>query len=296
MAMTPTTERFEFARGAGAKPAAVLHRPGVMAELRSGVDVPWVLVRAILIIALATVVCAVVGCGSGNAVSGEVRFHRDVDLPDGATVTVWLLDTTLIDAPAVELGRDVIENAERLPVRFSIEYDRSETDERNEYSLRASVELDNELLYINDTVHTVLTRDAPLNRDVGVISVHPYDRCVEPLPGLIYSSFWNNEPPDDAILRVRLWDVSEPEGRFVVTETSFGKLGEFPIAYELPYDGVEIGRHRRYEIEADIWFDGELQLHIPANPEWRRAYLLHCPNDDLQIVHDVFPVSEYPAE
>ena len=256
----------------------------------------WAIVHAISIVSLVTGACAFVGCASGNSVSGEVRFHRDVDLPDGATVTVVLLDTTLIDAPAVELGRDVIEDVERLPVRFSIEYDRSEIDERNEYALQASVELGDELLYINDTVHTVLTRAAPLNRDVEVISVDPYDRCIEPLPGLIYSSFWDGEPPDDAVLRVRLWDVSEPEGRFVVAEGSFEELGGFPIAYELPYEGVEISRHHRYEIEAEIWFGGELQLHIPANPEWRRAHLLHCPTGDLPIVHDVFPVSDYPAE
>lgn len=245
---------------------------------------------------VAVLACATAGCRSGNTVSGEVRFHRDVDLPDGATVTVELLDTSLADASAIELGRDVIPNAERLPVRFSIQYDPGQIDGHAEITLSARVELGDQLLYINDTVHPVLTRGAPRNSDVRVISVSEFDQCVEPLPGQIHSSFWDGDLPDDAVLEIRLWDISEPEARFVVVEASFEDLGSFPIHFELPYEGVEISRHHRYELEANIWFEGELQFHIP-NPDWRRTVLPYCPNgDDLSIVNDVFPVSEFPAE
>lgn len=246
--------------------------------------------------AVSLVACAVTACGSADTVSGEVRFHRDVDLPEGATVTVLLLDTSLADASAIELGRDVIEDAEQLPIRFSIQYDSGDIDGRAEITLQAEVELGNQLLYINDTVHPVLTRGNPRNSDVQVISVSEFDRCVEPLRGQIHSSFWDGNLPDDAVLEVRLWDVSEPEERIVVVEARFKDIGEFPIRFELPHEGVEISRHRRYELEANIWFDGELQFHIP-NPEWRRTVLPYCPDgDDLSIVNDVFPVSEFPAD
>jgi len=245
---------------------------------------------------LAALACVAAACGSASTVSGEVRFHRDVDLPEGATVTVLLLDTSLADASAIELGRDVIENAEQLPIRFSIQYDSSDIDGRAEITLQAEVELGNQLLYINDTVHPVLTRGAPRNSDVQVISVSEFDQCVEPLRGQIHSSFWDGDLPDDAVLEIRLWDVSEPEERFVVVEVSFKDLGEFPIHFELPHEGVQISRHHRYELEANVRFDGELQFHIP-NSEWRRTVLPYCPDgDDLSIVNDVFPVSEFPAE
>lgn len=257
---------------------------------------PRVVVHAIWVAILAAAAGAGAACGSGDTVSGEVRFHRDVDLPDGATVTVKLLDTSLADASAVELGAVVIENAERLPVAFSIEYDPSKVDSRAEITLQARVEVGADLLYINDTVHPVLTRGNPRNSDVQVISVSEFDQCVEPLPGEIHSGFWEGDLPDDAVLEVRLWDVSEPDERFVVVEASFDNLGSFPIEFELPHEGVEISRHHRYELEANIWFDGELQFHIP-NPEWRRTVLPYCPDgDDLMIVNDVFPVSEFPAE
>ena len=236
-----------------------------------------------------------VACGSTSTIGGEVRFHRDVDLPDGAIVTVKLLDTSVADASAIELGCDVIENADSLPVRFSIEYDPAEVEGRAEITLSARVEVGDQLLYINDTVHPVLTRGNPRNSDVRVISVNEFDQCVEPLPGQIHSAFWDGDLPNDAILEIRLWDVSEPEERFVVVEARFQDLGDFPINFELPNDGVEISRHHRYELEANIWFDDELQFHIP-NAEWRRTILPHCPNDDLMIVNDVFPVSEFPAE
>lgn len=256
----------------------------------------WFLVHVMWIALFTALACAAVACGSANAVSGEVQFHRDVYLPDGATVTVKLLDTSYADADAIELGRDVIENAQQLPIQFTIEYDPADIEDRAEITLSARVEVDDELLYINDTVHPVLTQGNPRNSDVQVISISEFDQCVEPLPGQIHSSFWDGDLPGDAILEIRLWDVSEPEARFLVVEASFEDLGSFPIHFELPHEGVEISRHHRYELEAEIWFDGELQFHIP-NPEWRRTVLAYCPDgDDLSIVNDVFPVSEFPAE
>ncbi len=251
------------------------------------------LVAAVAGFALLTLACG--DGGSSNTISGAVRFVREVELPDGATVTVKLLDTSLADASAIELGEDVIENVDRLPVQFRIEYDPGQIEDRNEYSLQARVEIGDELLYINDTVHPVLTGGAPRNSDVQVISVNEFDQCVEPLAGQLHSSFWDGDLPDNAVLHVRLWDISEPEERFLITEASFEDIGEFPIEFELPHEGVEISRHHRYELEAEIWYDGELQFHIPM-AEWRRTILAHCPCNDSMIVNDVFPVSEFPAE
>ena len=50
-----------------------------------------------------------------------------------------------------------MKNAESLPVAFSIEYDPDEVDSRAEITLQARVEVGDDLLYINDTVHPVLT-------------------------------------------------------------------------------------------------------------------------------------------
>ena len=121
--------------------------------------------------------------GPTGAVTGEVRSAREVALPEGTVVTIKLLDTTLADASSMELGRDVIENADRLPVSFRIEYDRDRLSDRNEYSLSAHVRHGDDLLYVNDTVHPVLTRGAPGDSDVVVVSTNPLDTCVAPPAG-----------------------------------------------------------------------------------------------------------------
>ena len=246
-------------------------------------------------ITMLAVSCAVAACGSANTVSGEVRFHRDVDLPDGATVIVMLLDTSLADGPGLILSRDVILDAERLPVRFRIEYEPEGFDDRNEYTLSAYVKVDGELLYINDTVHPVLTRGAPRHSDVTVISVNPVDVCREPLPVLIRLSHGSPELQPDAELRVRLVDVSDPGDPLVLSAASRGGFGSFPIAIDLPHDGVSIDRHRRYELEAEVWIGGERRYHIPR-ADWRRAVLSHCPDQDSPIINDVFPSQEFEDE
>lgn len=257
------------------------------------------LVSHALFVAVFAVVAAVAAAcgssGSAGVITGEVRFAREVDLPEGAVVTVRLLDTSLADASSVELGRDVIVGAERLPVRFRIEYDPDRVSDRNEYSLSADVRRGDDLLYINDTVHTVLTRGAPRNSDVTVVSTNPFDACVEPLPGVLHSSFDDRDLPADAVLHVRLVDVTDPDAPVVVTQTTRGDLGDFPLDFELPHEGVEISRHHRYELEAEIVAGDELLYHIPRE-EWRRKWLPHCPNDDLQLITDVFPAGEFPEE
>ena len=148
---------------------------------------------------------------------------------------------------------------------------------------------------MNDSVHVVLTRGAPSDRDVVDVSTDPFDTCVEPLPGQIHSGFGDDDLPADAILDVRLVDVTEPEARVVITETTRGDIGKFPIEFDLPAEGVEISRHRAYELEAEIVVGAELLYHIPR-VEWRRIWLPHCPNADLRIVNDVLPVSEFPRD
>ncbi|MDE2838271.1 MAG: YbaY family lipoprotein [Chloroflexota bacterium] len=254
--------------------------------------------RFVVVAALAVLLTAASACGSNGSdgsISGEVRFAREVDLPEGAVVTVTLLDTSLADAGATELGRAVIEGVDRLPVRFRIAYDRSRISDRAEYSLHADVQHGGDLLYINDTDHPVLTRGAPGDSDVVVVSTNPFDTCVEPLPGEIHSSFADEALPADAVLTVRLVDVTQPEESVVVTEVSRGNLEGFPIEFELPHHGVRISRHHRYELEAEISAGGELLYHIPT-AEWRRIWLPHCPGGELRLVNDVFPDDRFPME
>ena len=113
--------------------------------------------------------------GAGEELSvmaGEVVWERGaVKLPAGAVLTVTLADTSLADAPWVVITEQVIEDAAELPAAFRLSYDAAEIEARREYTLSARVEVEGRLIYINDTVHTVLTGGSPATSDVTVIAV-----------------------------------------------------------------------------------------------------------------------------
>lgn len=110
--------------------------------------------------------------GAAAVMTGRVIWQGgDVQLPDGAVLTVTLADTSIADASWTVISQQIIEDAPRLPAAFRLEYDPTEIDERSEYSLSASVDLGDRLLYTNDTVHTVLTRGSPAQSDIEVIAV-----------------------------------------------------------------------------------------------------------------------------
>ena len=107
-----------------------------------------------------------------TVMTGRVLWQGgDVQLPDGAVLTVTLADTSIADAAWTVISQQVIEDATRLPAAFRLEYDPTKIDERSEYTLSASVDLGDQLLYTNDTVHAVLTRGAPAESDIEVIAV-----------------------------------------------------------------------------------------------------------------------------
>ena len=110
--------------------------------------------------------------GAATVMTGRVVWQGgDAQLPDGAVLTVTLADTSIADAAWTVISQQVIEDARQLPAAFRLGYDPSEIDERSEYTLSARVELGDQLLYTNDTVHTVLTRGAPAESDIEVIAV-----------------------------------------------------------------------------------------------------------------------------
>ena len=147
--------------------------------------------RATIIARLLAVALLAVACGSSaqpadqtnqtngddrsgplTAMTGNVVWENGpVELPDGAVVTVTLADTSLADAPWQVIVQQVIEDADALPLAFRLEYDPAAIDERFEYTLSASIELGERLIYINDTVHTVLTGGSPAESDVTVVAV-----------------------------------------------------------------------------------------------------------------------------
>jgi len=103
------------------------------------------------------------GCSKAATVTGTITYVEKIALPsEGVVVTVKIEDVSRADAPAVTIGQQVIENPEQqVPIPFEIEYNPADIDERYVYALRARIEVDGKLWFINSSRYAVITRGNP---------------------------------------------------------------------------------------------------------------------------------------
>jgi putative lipoprotein len=104
-------------------------------------------------------------------VTGTLTYRERIALPPGAVAEVWLLDTSLADAPSVEIAYQEIEEPGSPPISFALEYDTSKIQEGMQYSVRARIRHADQLLFTTDTHYPVLTRGAGNTADVLLIMV-----------------------------------------------------------------------------------------------------------------------------
>lgn len=129
--------------------------------------------RLILLPLLILLAVIVVACGSQSSVTGEITFEGAGAIPDDATITVQIQDTSLADAPAEVMGEQVITNAGEFPVSYDVSYDEGQIEDNHTYTMSARITgSDGSLLYINDTAIMVITRGSPTEDvEIPVIQV-----------------------------------------------------------------------------------------------------------------------------
>ena len=203
----------------------------------------------LLMMALVTAACVAQQAApqGGTAVmEGRVWFaDGEVALPDGAVATVSLLDTSLQDVAATLIGRQTLAVAS-LPFDFRIEYDPSRIEERNEYSLQARIERDGGLLYINDTVHTVLTGGSPAQSDIEVIRIAPADAGESSASVSVRVSVADGaEVPPGSEVTATLVYLHRPDE--VIVERAVPAVA-FPVELSLRYDAAGLDSTYTYEL------------------------------------------------
>ncbi len=107
-----------------------------------------------LLLALAMVA----GCANDAVVTGTVTYREKIALPADAVVEVVLQDVSRADAPARELGRVRLTDAGQPPLDFAIAYDPAAIDSAHTYAVRARITVGDELRFVTDRRHPVLTR------------------------------------------------------------------------------------------------------------------------------------------
>ncbi|HWK65081.1 MAG TPA: YbaY family lipoprotein [Rhizobiaceae bacterium] len=90
-----------------------------------------------------------------RTISGEVTYRERIALPSNAVLTVELADVSLADAPASIIGKQVIDPAGQVPIRFTIKFDPAVIQPNTQYALQARITVDDTLWFINDTRYTI---------------------------------------------------------------------------------------------------------------------------------------------
>jgi uncharacterized lipoprotein YbaY len=97
-----------------------------------------------------------------QAVTGQVVAAEGSTLPEKNQVEVQVLDVSLADAPATQVGGQIIADVKQFPIPFEASYDAGAIDPRYTYALNVRItDEQGNLLYINTQAYPVLTRDNP---------------------------------------------------------------------------------------------------------------------------------------
>lgn len=80
---------------------------------------------------------------------GSVIYRERMMLPPGSDLEIQLQDVSRADAPASVLATVMMTPEGGPPYPFSIDYNPAQIDDRMQYALRATIRLDNRLLFTN---------------------------------------------------------------------------------------------------------------------------------------------------
>ncbi|MEX0350519.1 MAG: YbaY family lipoprotein [Paracoccaceae bacterium] len=145
-----------------------------------------------------------------GTVEGIATYRERIAVPPGAVLQVKLVDISRADAAAVELsGKRYALTG--VPAEFSLDYDDALIDNNRSYAVEASILLDEQLLFTNDTVHPVLTRGGTNTVDMVLVKVSASE--------------------ETQVLDNSKWQVSEMAGELVASEKkpeiAFSEDGQF---------------------------------------------------------------------
>jgi putative lipoprotein len=180
------------------------------------------------------------GGGSGR-VSGTLYWRERIALRPGSVAEVWLLDTSLADAPARELAYARIENPGGPPVPFELEYDPGRIDDRHQYGLRATIRADGRLLFTTDTHYPVLTRGAGQSAELLLVMVNRApSRPDASLAGTYWKLVWVDGRPYDHAPGVRQLHLkfTADDGRV----SGFTGCNSLTGSYRTEADQIDLGQ------------------------------------------------------
>ncbi|KAF9208705.1 hypothetical protein BGZ49_007889 [Haplosporangium sp. Z 27] len=203
-----------------------------------------------------------------------VTSTSNASISPNSRLTVQLLDVSLMDAPSVILGEQVIltgpSESLSFPIPYNVTYDARQIHPHQSISVAARVvdiaSADEDLTWISTTRNSVLTHGNPSNDvDVEVQPIHSHDPVtsvpLRTLSGTIVPSenvvaSRRRIGPNSKVL-VQLLDVSLMDAPSVTLSEQILVTGAndtmlFPIEFSLQYDPEHIEERNSYSVSVRV--------------------------------------------
>lgn len=114
-------------------------------------------------------------------ITGSVSYRQRIALPEGAVVQVRVEDISRQDAPSEVIAESSTPvGVGQVPLPFVVEVDDALIEPSHRYAVRARVTVAERLLFTTDTVHPVLTHDAPNEATITLVAVPRTDPQARP--------------------------------------------------------------------------------------------------------------------
>jgi uncharacterized lipoprotein YbaY len=104
-------------------------------------------------------------------ISGTITYRERLALTDRARAEITLVDVSRQDVAAPVLARQVLSAPGQVPIRFELEFQPADIDERMAYAVRAKIYDRGRLLFTTDTHTPVLTRGAGREAHLLLVAV-----------------------------------------------------------------------------------------------------------------------------
>lgn len=121
-------------------------------------------------------VSALSGCAThepnkDSFITGEASYRERIAMLPGIRFEAVLQDVSLADAPAVEIGKFVVEDAGNPPFSFNIAYNPSDIKPGHRYTVRASLKNGDTLLFTTDKFVPVISNGVVSDIKITMIRV-----------------------------------------------------------------------------------------------------------------------------
>ena len=89
-----------------------------------------------------------------GSISSRTTFRNRTEIEEGSVVTIQIACIEVLDASAIVLGEEKINDPKAFPIQFECEYDDEYLNDKYQhgvFAISARIELDGKLTYINET-------------------------------------------------------------------------------------------------------------------------------------------------